>query len=107
MRSENLSLAAALLKEAEHLDREEMRQSSENPLPIYDLAAIEAIRNNVDNSFQFLNMAIAKGWTDYVSLQLDPRFESIRTDERFDASIAALKEKIKTMREKISNGSAF
>lgn len=103
MRAGASSSAEAHLSEAEKLDQTAMEQSGEYASPVYDLAAIEAIRGNRDAAFALLEKSIAIGWTDHRSLALDPRFEKLRTDVRFQKIVSGVKRKVEGLNRKIRN----
>ncbi len=71
-----------------------------NPEALYRLAAIESVLGLTDSSFQHLRSATQQGWTDYRSLQMDPRFDSIRTDAQFGEIISWLSTRVAEKREK-------
>jgi tetratricopeptide (TPR) repeat protein len=50
----------------------------------YTLAAAEALRGRTEIALKALQSSIASGWVDYRSLQLDPRFDSIRAQPVFE-----------------------
>ncbi|HEY5893814.1 MAG TPA: protein kinase [Chthoniobacterales bacterium] len=100
-RKGNKIAADALLVEAESLDRDGMQLSPEEPAAFYDLAAVEAIRGNNEAAIELLQTAIAKGTTDHVSLQMDPRFDNLKTDARFGELIASLKDRVTEMHRRV------
>jgi serine/threonine protein kinase len=65
-----------------------------NPEALYRLAAVESALGLVDLSFQHLRSAAQQGWTDYRSLQMDPRFDSLRADAQFEEIISGLSAKV-------------
>jgi len=71
-----------------------------NPEALYRLAAVESILGLTDSSLQHLRSAAQQGWTDYRSLQMDPRFDSLRTDAQFDEIVAWLSTKVAEKRER-------
>ncbi len=53
------------------------------PLVYNNLACVYALKNQPDQSFEYMNKAIRAGYRDDTSLKTDPDLESIREDERF------------------------
>jgi serine/threonine protein kinase/Flp pilus assembly protein TadD len=63
---------------SEQLDRTVEDQESEWWGSAYDLAAVNAIRGNVDMTLNLLQHAKERGFRLYIWLQIDPLFESMR-----------------------------
>lgn len=61
-----------------------------NPEALYRLAAVESTLGLTDSSIQHLRSAVERGWIDYRSLQMDPRFDSLRKDSQFNRIISEL-----------------
>lgn len=61
-----------------------------NPEALYRLAAVESSLGRRESSIQHLRSAVERGWIDYRSLQMDPRFDSLRNDSQFDNIISEL-----------------
>jgi non-specific serine/threonine protein kinase len=57
----------------------------------YNIAAVLAIRKNNDEAVRWFQKAIDAGWRLYRFAQIDPFFETLRTDERFRQMIAKVK----------------
>jgi serine/threonine protein kinase/tetratricopeptide (TPR) repeat protein len=88
----------ALLGEARLLDEKETRLAPNNARRLYSLAATEAALNRSSAAFLALDRAIAAGWVDYQSLDLDPRFDSLREIPTFQDTLNRMKNKIQAMR---------
>jgi serine/threonine protein kinase/tetratricopeptide (TPR) repeat protein len=73
----------ALLDEARGLDKKEVSLASESPERLYSLAATCAALDEREIALDYLNSAIAAGWIDRHSMELDPRFDSIRSTQPF------------------------
>jgi tetratricopeptide (TPR) repeat protein len=71
-----------------------------NPEAAYRVAAIEASLNLPEKALPHLIQAVALGWLDYRSLQLDPRFDSLRSHPEFDTLIDGLSAKVAELRSK-------
>jgi len=61
-----------------------------NSETLYTLAAVESLSGNREASITLLRSAIANGWIDYRSLELDPRFGLTRMDAAFQETLAGL-----------------
>lgn len=97
----------SLLTEAAGLDEDAIRQGPEYAAPIYDLAAVNAIRGQYEQACDLLERAIAAGWTDYPSLLIDPRFSTLRSDARFRKLISGIERKVEEMRGKALDNVAY
>jgi tetratricopeptide (TPR) repeat protein len=86
-------------------DRSLVEHQPNNPEALYRLAAVEATLGLTDSSFQHLRSAAQQGWTDYRSLQLDPRFDSIRGDTQFDEIISSLTTRVAEKRRRAETSS--
>ena len=73
----------ALLEQARALDEKELQSAPDNPRRLYSLAANSAALGNSDDAAAILDKAIAAGWIDYRSIELDPRFDSMRDTKAF------------------------
>jgi TolB-like protein/tetratricopeptide (TPR) repeat protein len=56
----------------------------------YAIAAVHAALGHVDEAFAWLERARASRQSDLVAVKVDPSFDSLRGDARFDALVAAL-----------------
>ena len=87
----------SVLKES--LARElERIPSSTNPIPLYRIAAIEASLGDKEAALKHLRAAVASGWVDYRSTLIDPRFDAISGDPRFQEIISLLKAQVSGLR---------
>ena len=86
------ALEDCLLKERANAERE-----PDNPEAVYRLAAAEASLGMTEASLSHLKRAVALGWVDYRSLNLDPRFDAVRGPE-FQTIIDELSLRIADMR---------
>lgn len=68
----------------------------------YDLAAVNSFLGRKEESIQWLERIFKDGsWFDFHYTQLDPMFDPIRNDKRFQAIMNREKEKIDTSRKKV------
>jgi TolB-like protein/tetratricopeptide (TPR) repeat protein/tRNA A-37 threonylcarbamoyl transferase component Bud32 len=75
--------------------------NSQNPETLYRIAAIYSSLEEKESAFEYLYAAAASGWIDYRSLHLDPRFDAIAADPRFQQIIATLTTKVAELRRQI------
>ena len=69
-----------------------------NPDALYRLAGIESSLGRKEAAIEHLQAAVVAGWIDYRSLSLDPRFDNIADDVRFQSCIGKLKLKVEDLR---------
>jgi tetratricopeptide (TPR) repeat protein len=77
-----------------------LKHAPDNPEVAYRLAAVEASLERSEAALGHLSRAIALGWIDYRSLNLDPRFDSLRENPAFQTISNNLAAKVADMREK-------
>ena len=88
-------LELCLKREQDALDR-----APENPESAYRLAAVEASLGNTDAALAHLRLAIASGWVEHRSLNLDPRFDSLRGNPAFQTIVNDFSAKVADMRSR-------
>jgi serine/threonine protein kinase/tetratricopeptide (TPR) repeat protein len=88
----------ALLEDARALDKNQLSSAPENPARLYSLAANEAALDHVEAAIASLNQAITVGWIDYRSMELDPRFDSIRNTQAFRDILSHLIRRVEEMK---------
>src|SRR5205814_10709875 len=91
----------ALLEEARALDESELSRAPRNPRCLYSLAASCVALGSPEQGKSNLEKAIAGGWIDYRSIELDPRFDSIRDFGAFQEILDRLKRNVETMRRRL------
>ena len=72
---------------------------SDGPQAIYDLAAVRSVQGHREESLTLLKQAITAGWLDYRVMRLDPRFDAVREDSRFQTMVADLKARVAGLRK--------
>jgi tetratricopeptide (TPR) repeat protein len=92
----------ALLEDARALDKKELSSAPENSARLYSLAADEAALDQVDVAIVSLDKAITAGWIDYRSMELDPRFDSIRDTQAFRDILSRLIRRVEEMKRPLS-----
>ena len=97
---ERSSEGIALLQESRAVDQQETASAPENPRSWYGLAADESALGNKEAALAALERSIETGWIDYHSMNLDPRFDSIRATPRFQQAIAQLEQAVRQMAER-------
>lgn len=95
--------AKRLLEECLTKERANAEREPDNPEPLYRLAAVEASLGMTEASLSHLQQSVIFGWVDYRSLNLDPRFDSIRGSPAFQAIVSDLAAKVAEMRSKTTN----
>jgi len=93
--------ADEMLEYSIKMDKETLEQGSQWWGVAYDLAAIQAIRNNKAECYRWLEQAIKDGFRFHAWLSIDPLFENIRDDQRFNEIIAQLEKSVTDMRYRI------
>jgi tetratricopeptide (TPR) repeat protein len=83
-----------LLTEAIEVDRRALARGPGNRDVLYDLAAIQGASGDREKCFLALDRAVEAGWIDYRSLSMDPRFDFVREDSRFQKTLSGLAAKV-------------
>lgn len=91
--------ATKLLQESLKRETDVCTRQPGNPEAPYRLAAVEACLNLPEAALRHLHQAIALGWLDYRSLQLDPRFDSLRSNPELNTLIDGLSAKVADLRK--------
>jgi tetratricopeptide (TPR) repeat protein len=92
--------AAKLLQESIDIETAAFNRQPDNPEAAYRLAAVEASLSLSEPALRHLHKAVALGWLDYRSLQLDPRFDSLRASPELHTLIDGLSAKIADLHSK-------
>jgi tetratricopeptide (TPR) repeat protein len=90
----------ALLKQCIAEQTKKLSLAPADPVHLYILAAVESSLGRREQAFEYLTAARAAGWTDFRSLKLDPRFDSISADPRFNKLLTEMAAKVSELKEK-------
>ncbi len=91
-----------LLQQCLITELERLKSAPDNRDTLYRIAAIESSLGQVDSAIEHLEAAVTNGWLDYRSLSLDPRFDAIGDDTRFQIILGKLKLKTDELRKTIT-----
>jgi len=93
--------AEEMLKYSENIDHNTLDQGSQWWGVSYDMAAIQAIRNNKDECYRWLRRTVLDGFRFHKWLAMDPLFENMRNDQQFMEIIRQLNTAVKKMQYQI------
>ena len=96
-----------ILEQARLRDMERVERSAENPTLLYRLAAIEASLGATEAAFRYLAATTSAGWIDFRSAAVDPRFDAISKDPRFDEQLSRMKARVAEQNRTRSGSAAF
>jgi serine/threonine protein kinase/tetratricopeptide (TPR) repeat protein len=88
-----------LLQECLIKELKQLESAPDNPEILYRLAAVESSLGRTETAIGHLQAAVSGGWVDYRSLSLDPRFDAIADDIRFQTILGKLKLRIEDLRK--------
>lgn len=97
--------ARKTLMDCLQIERAKAERQPDNPEGLYRLAAVESSLGLIDSSIQHLRSAIERGWLDYRSLRMDPRFDLLTNDSQMDEIISNLSTKVAEKRKKAETSS--
>ena len=100
-KTNHYSEAEEMLGYSKNLNEESLAQGSQWWGIAYDMAAIYAIRGDNRSCYQWLEKAIAGGFSLYSWLAVDPLFEEIRNDPKFYEITQKLESKVSVMAAEI------
>jgi serine/threonine protein kinase/tetratricopeptide (TPR) repeat protein len=98
--SNDVRHAAELIDSCVTTDLKHLQQSepADTAEILYRLAAARAVAKDPDAAITYLNQSIAKGWLDYRSPKLDPRFDSISQNPQFNKLLENLATRVVDLR---------
>ncbi len=86
------------LEECLRIEKTTLARKPQNRRVLYSLAAIESSLGEVEPAISYLWGAHENGWVDYRSMELDPRFDSIRGDARYRQIANSMTSRVATLR---------
>jgi tetratricopeptide (TPR) repeat protein/tRNA A-37 threonylcarbamoyl transferase component Bud32 len=89
---------ARILEEELRKEFEALRSAPNHPEILYRVAAIEASLGRVEVALEHLRAATKAGWIDYRSLDLDPRFDALRSDRRYQEIFGSIVTRVASLR---------
>jgi tetratricopeptide (TPR) repeat protein len=95
--------ARIILEECLTREMHQLEIASDNPDILYRISAIESSLGRNESALQHLEAAVAAGWIDYRSLSLDPRFDNVADDVRFQRMLGRLKLRVEDLRRAITD----
>jgi len=98
LRARNREAGNTLLTAAAQKEIAALSLAFDHPEILYRLAAIDASQGKIDDAVGHLIAARNAGWLDYRSMRLDPRFDAIRSDPRFQQVSIGMEEAVKQLR---------
>jgi hypothetical protein len=94
--------ATRILEAALNKELESLRSVPHHPEILYRVAAIESSLGKIDGALSHLAQAIAEGWIDYRSLDLDPRFDALRSNARYQEIFGLVATRVVSLRAETS-----
>jgi tetratricopeptide (TPR) repeat protein len=94
-------MAKEILESCLAEERKAVARQPQNAEAVYRLAAVESCLDHTSDAISHLRKAVDLGWTDFRSLSLDPRFDSLRGNEQFESVIRKLAHNAASVRQKI------
>ena len=82
--------AQAILEKSLKIENGALKTAPNHPAILYQIAAANASLGRITSALDHLEAAIKAGWIDYRSLSFDPRFDSLRSEERFHQMLNSL-----------------
>jgi tetratricopeptide (TPR) repeat protein/tRNA A-37 threonylcarbamoyl transferase component Bud32 len=95
--TDNAARKVILLQECLGKEFAQLGLAPDNPDVLYRISAVESSLGKTEPALEHLQSAIKAGWTDYRSLSLDPRFDPIADNVRFQAILGKLKLRVEEL----------
>jgi len=92
-----------ILNEALEKELQSLRKAPNHPEILYRLAAIESSLNKIEVALARLREAFAKGWIDYRSMDLDPRFDPVRESQAYREIFYGMRKHVASLSLKASS----
>jgi tetratricopeptide (TPR) repeat protein len=100
----NYAKRSALLGECLAKELKQLEAAPDDAEILYRIAAIESSLGKTDAAIERLEAAVAAGWIDYRSLSLDPRFDAVAEDIRFQSLLGKLKLRVEDLSRATKTG---
>jgi serine/threonine protein kinase/Tfp pilus assembly protein PilF len=94
--------ARAVLQQCLAKEIQQSQSAPDNPNTLYRISAIESSLGRNESALEHLGAAVAAGWIDYGSLSLDPRFDGVADDVRFQRILGRLKLRVEELHRAIT-----
>ena len=92
--------AAALWRQSADAARRSLAAGAEGPAAPMELAAIDAVEGHAAEAMDWLERGYRAGWKDARQLELDPFFASVRSEPRYRAVLASMRQDVDEMRRR-------
>ena len=86
-----------ILKRCLATEKATLALAPDHPEVLYRVAAIESSLGDIESSLVHLRASAAAGWLDYRSLALDPRFDALRQDARFQQLLNMMRHSVERL----------
>ena len=92
------STGRAILDQCLAKQQARLKKTPNDEVILYTISALESSLGRVDDALEHLCAAKAAGWSDYRSLELDPRFDSIAREPRFKTVVSEMADRVETLK---------
>jgi tetratricopeptide (TPR) repeat protein len=90
--------ARRILEDTLAKELDALSSTPHHPEILYRVAAIESSLGVAESALGHLNQAFKEGWVDYRSLDLDPRFDALRSDRRYQEIFGSMVTHVASLR---------
>jgi adenylate cyclase len=90
-----------VLEATEALASEAIASGNERMVYPFTLAVVHALREESDQAVRWLTEAVDRGWVSMPPLRLEPAFDGLRDDPRFQAQVARVAARAEDMRRSV------
>ena len=99
--AEDRNEAQRRLDQSAALDQRRLDEGDESSIPLYDLAAVYAIRGDAAEACRWLERAIEAGWRSYRLAMHDPLLRNLHPEPRFQRMMDAVKVTVEAARQRL------
>jgi tetratricopeptide (TPR) repeat protein/tRNA A-37 threonylcarbamoyl transferase component Bud32 len=96
--AEDVENGTRILQEHLHKELEALASTPQHPEILYRVAAIESCLGRLQPAAAHLQKAAEAGWTDYRSLEIDPRFDGLRETPGYKTIFTAMVTRVTSLR---------